>query len=136
MAVTGYPGKDAFIADPGSPLQGRTKLLSCTVATCRFGSAGQGLCSEHRDRWQRAGRLIATTYELARRNLAGRREGLVRQRAVVRRRHDPAATPNLLVGAGHVGRAEGSPVRRSPAGVPGKGRVTHSPETFLGGYSA
>ncbi|WP_433471699.1 tyrosine-type recombinase/integrase [Spirillospora sp. CA-142024] len=52
----GYPDKEDFIADPGPPLRGRSRLTSCTVTDCHYGASGQGLCAKHRDRWQRAGR--------------------------------------------------------------------------------
>jgi len=58
----GYPDREAFIADPGPPLRGQDKLMSCTVATCRFGTSGRGLCARHRDKWQRDGRPDPVTW--------------------------------------------------------------------------
>ena len=40
----GRPDRDAFLADPGRELNGRRELTTCTVAGCRFGSSGLGLC--------------------------------------------------------------------------------------------
>jgi len=52
----GRPNRASFLAAPGPPLRGRSEPASCTVPGCRYGTSGQGLCSRHRDRWQRAGR--------------------------------------------------------------------------------
>ncbi|MEU4580459.1 tyrosine-type recombinase/integrase [Nonomuraea sp. NPDC023979] len=49
------PDRASFIASPGPPLRGRSEPGRCTVADCRYGSAGKGLCTRHRDRWQRSG---------------------------------------------------------------------------------
>ena len=43
-----------FLDDPGPLVRGRNPLAPCIVDGCRYG--GGGLCSKHRDRWNRAGR--------------------------------------------------------------------------------
>ena len=53
----GRPPMEDFLADPGPPVRGRRPLAPCVVDGCRYGrGARNGLCSRHRDRWDRAGR--------------------------------------------------------------------------------
>jgi integrase len=53
----GRPPMEDFLADPGPPVRGRRPLAPCVVDGCRYGrGARNGLCSKHRDRWDRAGR--------------------------------------------------------------------------------
>ena len=52
----GRPPMEDFLADPGPPVRGRRPLAPCVVDGCRYGrGARNGLCSKHRDRWDRAG---------------------------------------------------------------------------------
>jgi len=53
-----------FLADPGPPVRGRRPLAPCAVDGCRYGrSARNGLCSKHRDRWNRAGQPDLATWD-------------------------------------------------------------------------
>ena len=53
----GRPPMEDFLADPGPPVRGRRPLAPCVVDGCRYGrGARNGLCSKHRDRWDRTGR--------------------------------------------------------------------------------
>jgi len=53
----GCPALDDFLAEPGPPVRGRNPLASCAVDGCGYGRGGSGgLCSRHRDRWDRAGK--------------------------------------------------------------------------------
>lgn len=58
----GRPDRGAFLADPGRELKGRRELSTCTVAGCRFGSSGVGLCMRHRARWERSVHLDPATW--------------------------------------------------------------------------
>ena len=49
----GRPPLAEFLANPGPPLRGRSRLGRCIVNGCRYGTAGQRLCSRHRGRWER-----------------------------------------------------------------------------------
>ena len=52
----GRPPMEDFLATPGPPVRGRRPLAPCVVEGCRYGRAARnGLCSKHRDRWDRAG---------------------------------------------------------------------------------
>ena len=52
----GRPPMDDFLANPGPPVRGRRALAPCVVEGCRYArNARNGLCSRHRDRWNRAG---------------------------------------------------------------------------------
>ena len=52
----GRPPMDDFLANPGPPVRGRRPLAPCVVEGCRYArNARNGLCSRHRDRWNRAG---------------------------------------------------------------------------------
>jgi len=51
----GRPELDAFLTDPGAPLNGRRELTSCTVPGCRYGTSGLGLCMRHRSAWATSG---------------------------------------------------------------------------------
>ena len=60
----GGPAMDDFLADPGPPVRGRMPLAPCVVDGCRYGrGARNGLCSKHRDRWNRAGKPDLTSWE-------------------------------------------------------------------------
>ena len=60
----GRPDLQEFLADPGPPVRGRGPLAPCSVDGCCYGgSAGNGLCSKHRDRWNRAGRPDLATWD-------------------------------------------------------------------------
>jgi integrase len=53
----GRPPMDDFLASPGPPVRGRRPLAPCVVEGCRYArNARNGLCSRHRDRWNRAGK--------------------------------------------------------------------------------
>jgi integrase len=53
----GRPPMEDFLADPGPPVRGRRPLAPCAVDGCRYArNARNGLCSRHRDRWNRAGK--------------------------------------------------------------------------------
>jgi len=45
--MQGRPELAGFLADAGTALNGRRGLSHCTVAGCRFGSSGFGLCMRH-----------------------------------------------------------------------------------------
>ena len=50
----GRPPMEDFLAAPGPPVRGRRPLAPCVVEGCRYGRAARnGLCSKHRDRWDR-----------------------------------------------------------------------------------
>ena len=53
----GRPPMEEFLADPGPTGPGPQRLWPpCIVDGCRYGrGGGNGLCSKHRDRWDRAG---------------------------------------------------------------------------------
>jgi site-specific recombinase XerD len=60
----GRPDLQEFLADPGPPVRGRGPLAPCRVDGCGYGgTAGNGLCSKHRDRWDRAGRPDLATWD-------------------------------------------------------------------------
>jgi len=60
----GRPNLEDFLADPGPPVRGRNALAPCVVDGCRYGrGGGNGLCSRHRDRWDRAGRPGLATWD-------------------------------------------------------------------------
>jgi len=60
----GRPPMEDFLADPGPPVRGRSPLAPCLVEGCRYGRAARnGLCSKHRDRWDRAGNPDLATWE-------------------------------------------------------------------------
>ena len=60
----GRPDLQEFLADPGPPARGRRPLASCSVGGCCYGrSARNGLCSKHRDRWNRAGQPDLATWD-------------------------------------------------------------------------
>jgi integrase len=60
----GRPPMEDFLADPGPPVRGRRPLAPCVVEGCRCGRAARnGLCSKHRDRWDRAGNPDLATWE-------------------------------------------------------------------------
>lgn len=61
----GRPDMAEFLADPGPPLHGRIELSCCTVAGCRFGSSGLGLCMRHRSAWTRSGHLDPAAWAAA-----------------------------------------------------------------------
>jgi site-specific recombinase XerD len=53
----GRPPMSDFLANPGPPVRGRRPLAPCVVEGCRYArNARNGLCSRHRDRWNRAGK--------------------------------------------------------------------------------
>lgn len=53
-----------FLADPGPPVRGRRPLAPCVVDGCRYArGARNGLCSKHRDRWNRAGNPDLATWD-------------------------------------------------------------------------
>ena len=58
------PAVQEFLADPGPPVRGRRPLAACRVDGCGYGgTAGNGLCSRHRDRWDRAGKPDLATWD-------------------------------------------------------------------------
>jgi integrase len=60
----GRPPMKEFLADPGPPVRGRRPLAACAVEGCRYGrGARNGLCSKHRDRWDRAGKPDLDTWD-------------------------------------------------------------------------
>jgi integrase len=60
----GRPPMEDFLGAPGPPVRGRRSLAPCTVDGCRYGrGARNGLCSKHRDRWNRAGRPDLATWD-------------------------------------------------------------------------
>jgi integrase len=60
----GRPPMTEFLADPGPPVRGRRPLAACVVEGCRYGrGARNGLCSRHRDRWDRAGKPDLDTWD-------------------------------------------------------------------------
>jgi integrase len=60
----GRPPMEDFLAAPGPPVRGRRPLAPCVVEGCRYGRAARnGLCSKHRDRWDRAGNPDLATWE-------------------------------------------------------------------------
>ena len=60
----GRPPMEDFLADPGPPVRGRRPLAPCTVDGCRYArGARNGLCSRHRDRWNRAGKPDLATWD-------------------------------------------------------------------------
>jgi hypothetical protein len=60
----GRPAMEDFLADPGPPVRGRRPLAPRVVAGCRYGrNARIGLCSRHRDRWNRAGKPDLASWE-------------------------------------------------------------------------
>ena len=59
----GRPPMEDFLANPGPPVRGRGPLAPCTVDGCRYArNARNGLCSRHRDRWDRAGKPDLATW--------------------------------------------------------------------------
>ena len=60
----GRPPMEDFLATPGPPVRGRRPLAPCVVEGCRYGRAARnGLCSRHRDRWDRAGNPDLATWK-------------------------------------------------------------------------
>ena len=60
----GRPPMEDFLGAPGPPVRGRRSLAPCTVDGCRYGrGARNGLCSKHRDRWNRAGKPDLATWD-------------------------------------------------------------------------
>jgi len=60
----GRPPMEDFLATPGPPVRGRRPLAPCVVEGCRYGRAARnGLCSKHRDRWDRAGNPDLATWK-------------------------------------------------------------------------
>ena len=60
----GRPAMADFLAYPGPPVRGRRSLAACVVVGCRYGrGAKNGLCSKHRDRWNRAGKPSLATWD-------------------------------------------------------------------------
>lgn len=60
----GRPPMEDFLAAPGPPVRGRRPLAPCVVEGCRYGRAARnGLCSKHRDRWDRAGKPDLATWK-------------------------------------------------------------------------
>ena len=60
----GRPRMEDFLGAPGPPVRGRRSLAPCTVDGCRYGrGARNGLCSKHRDRWNRAGKPDLATWD-------------------------------------------------------------------------
>ena len=58
------PPMEDFLADPGPPVRGRRPLAACGRGGCRYGrGARNGLCSKHRDRWDRAGKPDLDTWD-------------------------------------------------------------------------
>ncbi len=58
----GRPELAEFLANPGPPLNGRRELTGCTVAGCRYGSSGLGLCMRHRSAWSSSGGIDPVTW--------------------------------------------------------------------------
>jgi hypothetical protein len=60
----GRPPMEDFLAAPGPPVRGRRPLAPCIVDGCRYArGARNGLCSRHRDRWNRAGKPGLATWD-------------------------------------------------------------------------
>jgi integrase len=60
----GRPPMEDFLATPGPPVRGRRPLAPCVVEGCRYGRAARnGLCSKHRERWDRAGNPDLATWK-------------------------------------------------------------------------
>jgi integrase len=60
----GRPPMEDFLGAPGPPVRGRRSLAPCTVDGCCYGrGARNGLCSKHRDRWNRAGKPDLATWD-------------------------------------------------------------------------
>lgn len=60
----GRPPMEDFLAGPGPPVRGRRPLAPCVVDGCRYArGARNGLCSRHRDRWNRAGKPDLATWD-------------------------------------------------------------------------
>jgi integrase len=63
--MRGRPDLEAFLAEPGPAVHGRSEPGGCTVTGCHYGTAGHGICSRHHGGWERAGRPDPLTWAAA-----------------------------------------------------------------------